>query len=343
MSQVEAKKAVPKEEQQGGSQASSEGSVRTKKIFVGGLAPAVDEKLLRQYFEQFGTVEDAVVMYDHDNKRPRGFGFVTFAAEESVDKVFGRGVMQTILEKQIEIKPAVPRDQMPNTNRMPNTFYEQQRFAAPRGAPYGYGMPPYGNFRQFGPGPRSPYMSGVQGMGPGRGRGHQNFPQGPLGAQQQGPAGMQRYGPGYPGGNMTKVQMAQGGYDLYGAAGLPNGNIYSTNSQALYNQLAGFQPAINGLQSGNKQLNTFNANNIANLAKLGALASSFGAAFPTGQSEGFQSDSNQYTTQEVADFAAAEAAVNGANLATVATDFNTFHDTGFSGSPAPGWSAAQLS
>ena len=26
-------------------------------------------------------------MYDHDNKRPRGFGFISFFAEESVDKV----------------------------------------------------------------------------------------------------------------------------------------------------------------------------------------------------------------------------------------------------------------
>lgn len=47
-------------------------------------------QVLRQYFEQFGSVEDAVVMYDHDNKRPRGFGFITFAEEDAVDKV-GRG------------------------------------------------------------------------------------------------------------------------------------------------------------------------------------------------------------------------------------------------------------
>lgn len=95
--QVECKKAVPKEEQGSSSPPSSNegsGAQRTKKIFVGGLAPAVDDKMLRQHFEQFGTVEDAVVMYDHDNKRPRGFGFVTFASEESVDKVFGRGQMQ---------------------------------------------------------------------------------------------------------------------------------------------------------------------------------------------------------------------------------------------------------
>lgn len=57
-------------------------------------------------------VEDAVVMYDHDNKRPRGFGFITFSAEEAVDAVFGGGTMQTLHDKPIEIKRAVPRDQM---------------------------------------------------------------------------------------------------------------------------------------------------------------------------------------------------------------------------------------
>ena len=57
-------------------------------------------------------VEDAVVMYDHDNKRPRGFGFITFSAEEAVEAVFSGGTMQTLHDKPIEIKRAVPRDQM---------------------------------------------------------------------------------------------------------------------------------------------------------------------------------------------------------------------------------------
>lgn len=32
-------------------------------------------------FPASAQVEDAVVMYDHENKRPRGFGFITFAGE----------------------------------------------------------------------------------------------------------------------------------------------------------------------------------------------------------------------------------------------------------------------
>lgn len=54
---------------------------------MGGLAPTVDELAFRQYFEQFGAVDDAVVMYDHDSKRPRGFGFITFVMEDTVDQV----------------------------------------------------------------------------------------------------------------------------------------------------------------------------------------------------------------------------------------------------------------
>lgn len=117
--EVEAKRAVPKDDTPappppaGGDAAAQ----KTRKIFVGGLAPTVDETVLRQYFESFGAVEDAVVMYDHDNKRPRGFGFITFVGEESVDKVFAQGAMQSIHDKQIEIKPAVPRDQMPPARR----------------------------------------------------------------------------------------------------------------------------------------------------------------------------------------------------------------------------------
>ncbi len=123
---------------------------RTRKVFVGGLAPSVDEAALRQYFEQvlhdtmlwrcmkgslhfknsplhaiictahpllhlslahaahhdtsascivvsavqFGPVDDAVVMLDHENRRPRGFGFVTFANEDTVDDVLNAGPLQ---------------------------------------------------------------------------------------------------------------------------------------------------------------------------------------------------------------------------------------------------------
>lgn len=40
---------------------------------------------LRDYFEKFGPVQDAVVMKDPVTKRSRGFGFITFDASIYVD------------------------------------------------------------------------------------------------------------------------------------------------------------------------------------------------------------------------------------------------------------------
>ena len=59
--------------------------IKTKKIFVGGLAPTVTEHELRKYFEHFGTITDLVVMYDSSTQRPRGFGFVVYDSEDVVD------------------------------------------------------------------------------------------------------------------------------------------------------------------------------------------------------------------------------------------------------------------
>lgn len=103
------------------SAASSSQGGRSRKLFVGGLASTVDENALRSHFEPFGPIEEVVVMLDHEHKRPRGFGFVTFVSEESIDLVFSRGSIQTLHDKQIEIKSAVPRDQMspPSNNYYP--------------------------------------------------------------------------------------------------------------------------------------------------------------------------------------------------------------------------------
>ena len=360
--QVECKKAVPKEDQPAqpasGEGSTAEGStgpaaggsnasnVRTRKVFVGGLAPAVDDKVLREHFEQFGAVEDAVVMYDHDSKRPRGFGFVTFAAEESVDKVFGRGVMQTILDKQIEVKPAVPRDQMPSTGPQQGQgagrgmhFWEaQHRGGYSAGAPgrgYGGYMPQ-----------QQPYHQGFRGYGP---RGAYNVGPGPMGPRggRGGYGGMG--GGGYPPagrGAAGYYPQGRGGYEqLYGAAGLPNGGagMFGSNQtqQALYN-LAGFQQQLNGIaaQQGAGGAGGKPNFNAINLKALGALASTFGA-FPGAA----QADPNAFAGDEQAayavgagdaDYAAAEAAAAaaaGGLAAAAASDFNSFHD------PVPGWSS----
>ncbi|KAE8654890.1 BTB/POZ domain-containing protein [Hibiscus syriacus] len=87
-----AKKEVPRDDQNIMSRSTSSihcspGPGRTRKIFVGGLASTVTESDFKKYFDQFGNITDVVVMYDHNTKRPRGFGFITYDSEEAVDKV----------------------------------------------------------------------------------------------------------------------------------------------------------------------------------------------------------------------------------------------------------------
>lgn len=118
--QVEAKKAVPRDDQQvitksSASAHSSPGPGRTKKIFVGGLASTVTEIDFRKYFEQFGNITDVVVMYDHNTNRPRGFGFITYDSEEAVDKVLYK-TFHELNGKTVEVKRAVPKELSPGPN-----------------------------------------------------------------------------------------------------------------------------------------------------------------------------------------------------------------------------------
>jgi RNA recognition motif-containing protein len=52
-------------------------------LYVGGLAPEVDDAALRDLFEHFGDVADTRVVTSLETGESRGFGYVTFASELS--------------------------------------------------------------------------------------------------------------------------------------------------------------------------------------------------------------------------------------------------------------------
>ncbi|XP_042569489.1 heterogeneous nuclear ribonucleoprotein A1b isoform X1 [Cyprinus carpio] len=56
-----------------------------RKLFIGGLSFETTDDSLREYFEQWGTLTDCVVMKDPNTKRSRGFGFVTYSSVCEVD------------------------------------------------------------------------------------------------------------------------------------------------------------------------------------------------------------------------------------------------------------------
>lgn len=79
------------------------------KIFVGGLPLYLNSDGLKQFFEKFGAVVDAIVMIDSVQQRSRGFGFVTF--ENGTNGAKKALAQQPIFinDKYVEIKLATPK------------------------------------------------------------------------------------------------------------------------------------------------------------------------------------------------------------------------------------------
>ena len=87
-------------------------SIEPGKIFVGGLSWETTEDGLKQYFSKYGEVSDCVIMQDPMTKRPRGFGFVTFTDQASVEEVMKNGP-HTLDNKTIDPKPATMKSATP--------------------------------------------------------------------------------------------------------------------------------------------------------------------------------------------------------------------------------------
>ena len=62
-----------------------------------------------------GSVEDSVMLMDQITKRHRGFGFVTFSSEESVDLVCSLHY-HNINNKKVECKRAQPKEAVMSAN-----------------------------------------------------------------------------------------------------------------------------------------------------------------------------------------------------------------------------------
>ncbi|XP_071790962.1 RNA-binding protein Musashi homolog Rbp6-like isoform X5 [Asterias amurensis] len=234
---------------------------RTKKIFIGGLAAQTTPEDLKNYFQQFGKVEDVTLMMDRQTNRHRGFGFVVMENEDNVDKICDMHYHE-VKDKMVEAKKAQPKEVMMPQNQL------RQRTALMRNM-YGMYVAPWNPYAQgtctnpsypanfaFGRSypaypPFTPYFSGfsgampaftpghqrgsaVRGRSPGRG-GYANYHGAPV---MNSPYAQQSYAPSpSPVNNRSgfNVNSSPGPMDLYAVS----------TTQAEQNAMStGFVPAV---------------------------------------------------------------------------------------------------
>ncbi|KAG6482683.1 heterogeneous nuclear ribonucleoprotein A1, A2/B1 homolog [Zingiber officinale] len=83
---------------------------KTRKIFVGGIPTTLSEDQFKNYFSEFGRVEEHEIIRDHTTNRSRGFGFIVFENEKDVDDLLAKkGNMIDLAGTKVEIKKAEPK------------------------------------------------------------------------------------------------------------------------------------------------------------------------------------------------------------------------------------------
>lgn len=189
---------------------------KDKKVFIGGLPGNVDEDYLKEFFSRYGKVIDVTIMFDPQKQRSRGFGFLTFESDESIEQLCGEHYVE-VNGKKVECKRAEPREGRrggaPGGMGMPPGQYDQ-------GPPMGQGgWPPEGGWNQAPPpGAPGPMQGGPGGPPPGQPMGGYQD-----GYQQQGGWGQppqQQASGGYPGPQGQPPVGAPGGYQ-WGPTGAP--------------------------------------------------------------------------------------------------------------------------
>lgn len=94
--------------------------METGKLFIGGISWDTNEDSLKEYFQTFGEVVEAVIMKDRATGRARGFGFVVFADTAVAERVVKAKHM--IDGRTVEAKKAVPRDDQQTPTRTGGSF-----------------------------------------------------------------------------------------------------------------------------------------------------------------------------------------------------------------------------
>jgi RNA recognition motif-containing protein len=82
----------------------------SKKLFVGSLSWDTNDDGLHGAFSPYGEITEATVVADRDTGRSRGFGFVTFSADEEAEKAVAALNGTELDGRTIKVDVAKPRE-----------------------------------------------------------------------------------------------------------------------------------------------------------------------------------------------------------------------------------------
>jgi len=78
------------------------------KIFVGNLAPAVEEEDLKTLFSQHGKVTEVKIIRDMFTRVSKGFGFIEMPGKAESQKAIGALNTQELKGKRLNVNEARP-------------------------------------------------------------------------------------------------------------------------------------------------------------------------------------------------------------------------------------------
>ncbi|KAM7533236.1 hypothetical protein Aperf_G00000121348 [Anoplocephala perfoliata] len=107
-----------------------------RKIFVGGIDPDLPEETIKEYFSQFGVVENLDLPFDAQKNKRKHYIFVSFTTEAAARKAIAKE-RQEIYGRQCDVRVAVTKEQANKNKTMKCMGFVDPTYAAFAAYPYG--------------------------------------------------------------------------------------------------------------------------------------------------------------------------------------------------------------
>lgn len=95
-----------------------------RKLFVGNISYDISTEELKSAFEKYGNITSARLVTERGNNKPRGFGFITFESEHSVEEAIKEMQGYTMNGRELRVDRCTPKtDSAPPSRQQDNSGF----------------------------------------------------------------------------------------------------------------------------------------------------------------------------------------------------------------------------